>query len=375
MDTIATTRLDDVSVRAKLLSLIVFLQVAAATLAFLGIAAVRRLAGPDELAVARATSTVLVVVLAVGSATMWAVGLLVIGSVRRSMADVGSCLDAMRRGDLTATPQRQSKDEMGHIATSLALALAALRTMFAEAAAAASTIEQAAHRLSDSQTAVAAASDRTSERVIGVADAAGEVSRHVAAVSAAGVAGAAVEAARTTSATVNDLGAASKEIGDVVKVITQIAEQTNLLALNATIEAARAGEAGKGFAVVAGEVKELAQETARATGDISRRVESIQTGTAGAVEAIAAISGIIDRINGFQATIAASVEEQTATTTEMSRGVAEAAMGSESITGSITGVADAATQTTSSLQSIQGSVDDLRAAASGLRSQLVRFTF
>ena len=114
-------------------------------------------------------------------------------------------------------------------------------------------------------------------------------------------------------------------------MITSIAEQTNLLALNATIEAARAGEAGKGFAVVATEVKDLAQETARATEDISRRVEAIQADTSGAVAAIEEITSVIARISDFQTTIASAVEEQTATTAEMSRSVTEAATGTGEI--------------------------------------------
>jgi methyl-accepting chemotaxis protein len=139
---------------------------------------------------------------------------------------------------------------------------------------------------------------------------------------------------------VGRLGDSSQEIASVIKMITAIAAQTNLLALNATIEAARAGDAGKGFAVVASEVKELAQETARATEDIATRVDTIQQDTAGAVTAIGEISAVIGEINAFQTTIAAAVEEQTATTNEMNRNVAQAADGSRQIASSITGLAD-----------------------------------
>ncbi|WP_344861507.1 methyl-accepting chemotaxis protein [Planomonospora alba] len=151
------------------------------------------------------------------------------------------------------------------------------------------------------------------------------------------MAGSAAEAARvaTTAAreadeantTIERLGEASNEIGNVVKMITAIAEQTNLLVLNATIEAARAGESGKGFAVVAGEVKDLAQQTGRATDDIGGRVQAIQAGTAVAVGAISAVGSVIERVNEYQASIAETVEEQSATTTEISRNIAEAAGG------------------------------------------------
>src|SRR6185503_20057343 len=137
------------------------------------------------------------------------------------------------------------------------------------------------------------------------------------------VAGQAVRMAETTNATVEKLGASAIEIGKVIKVITSIAQQTNLLALNATIEAARAGEAGKGFAVVANEVKELAKETAVATEDIGRSIESIQTDTEDAVTAIGQITLIIAQISDISTAIASAVEQQAATTNEMGRNVTE----------------------------------------------------
>jgi methyl-accepting chemotaxis protein len=141
------------------------------------------------------------------------------------------------------------------------------------------------------------------------------------------------------------LGESSQQIGKVIEVITSIAEQTNLLALNATIEAARAGEAGKGFAVVAGEVKELAKETAKATEEIGSRIAAIQSDTSDAVGAIGEIEQVIARIADMQTTIASAVEEQTATTNEIGRNVAEAARGSAEIAENIVSVAQAARET------------------------------
>jgi methyl-accepting chemotaxis protein len=171
-----------------------------------------------------------------------------------------------------------------------------------------------------------------------------EIARNAA--DAAKVAREAVDLAASTNATVTKLGDSSTEVGNVIKVITSIAQQTKLLALNATIEAARAGEAGKGFAVVANEVKELAKETAKATEDISQRIEAIQADSRGAVAAIGKISTTINQINDIQNTIASAVEEQTATTNEMSRNVAEGAKGSNEISRNIAGVATAARDTT-----------------------------
>ena len=161
----------------------------------------------------------------------------------------------------------------------------------------------------------------------------------------------------------------------MVKAITGIAQQTNLLALNATIEAARAGEAGKGFAVVANEVKDLAQETAKATEDIARRVEMIQADTGGAVDAIGQISAIIMQINDYQTTIASAVEEQTATTSEMNRNVSDAASGSEQIAANISGVAAAAAQTTSGANNTSGAASDLSRMAGELKTLVGQFRY
>ena len=192
---------------------------------------------------------------------------------------------------------------------------------------------------------------------------------------AAKVAAAAVKVAETTNTTVAKLGESSAEIGNVIKVITSIAQQTNLLALNATIEAARAGEAGKGFAVVANEVKELAKQTAKATEDISRKIEAIQSDTKGSVSAIEQISKIINQINDFQNTIASAVEEQTATTGEISRNVNEAAKGSNEIAQSISSVAQAARSTTEGASNTKTSADELSKIAIDLQNLVSQFKY
>ncbi|HEX8496498.1 MAG TPA: methyl-accepting chemotaxis protein, partial [Actinomycetales bacterium] len=185
----------------------------------------------------------------------------------------------------------------------------------------------------------------------------------------------AVAHAAATSNTICKLGTSSEQIGNVVKIISSIAAQTNLLALNATIEAARAGEAGKGFAVVASEVKQLAQETAKATEDIAAQVVAIQTDSAGAVIAIEQISEVIARISDFQNTIAAAVEEQTATTAEMNRSVTEASTGTDSIAENINGVADAARTTSQGVTEQQQAVTELARMSSDLTNLVATFRY
>ncbi|HTC20692.1 MAG TPA: methyl-accepting chemotaxis protein, partial [bacterium] len=192
---------------------------------------------------------------------------------------------------------------------------------------------------------------------------------------AAQVAMTAVKTAKDTNQHVTLLGKSGTEIGQVIKVITSIAEQTNLLALNATIEAARAGEAGKGFAVVANEIKELARETARSTGDISQKIEAIQGNTQASVTAIGKITDIINQVNDISNTIASAVEEQTATTNEIGRNITQAARGSSEIAGSISGVAQAAKGTSKGANDVQAASQGLSQIASGLQKLVGQFKY
>ena len=226
--------------------------------------------------------------------------------------------------------------------------------------------------------AVAAASGQATANVETVAAAAEELSSSIQEISrqvaqSNAIAGAAVTTAQKTDATVRGLVDAAQRIGEVVQLINDIASQTNLLALNATIEAARAGEAGKGFAVVASEVKSLANQTAKATEDISGQIAGIQEVSREAAAAIAEIGRVIGEISSISATIAAAVEEQGAATREISRNVQEAARGTQEVTGTIVGVTQAAAATGDASRQVLDAADGLNGEAEGLRGFVSRF--
>jgi methyl-accepting chemotaxis protein len=315
-------------------------------------------------------------------------------SITVPLRSAASFLGGVAAGHLDGRLEVEGKDEASEMATALNEAMGhlgeAMRGMDANAQALASASEElssvsgemtgSAQESASQAGLVSAAAEQVSRNVQTVATGTDEMSASIreialSATSAAGVAAQAVGVAESTSATVVKLGESSAEVGNVISVINSIAEQTNLLALNATIEAARAGEAGKGFAVVANEVKELAQETGKATEDISRRIQAIQSDTDAAVAAITQISGIIAQINDTQTTIASAVEEQTATTNEMSRNVAEAATGAAEIAQNVTGVARTAADTGTAASSTNQAAEELARMAADMQQLVGRFTY
>jgi methyl-accepting chemotaxis protein len=314
--------------------------------------------------------------------------------LRTKVESILAVVNAASRGDLTREMPIKGADAVGQMGEGLAGFFGNLRGNVGNIAEMAQTLASSSRELTAVSQQMASNAEETAAQANVASAAAEQVSSNVNTVStaaeemgasireiaksaheAAKVATTAVRVADSTNATVAKLGESSAEVGNVIKVITSIAQQTNLLALNATIEAARAGEAGKGFAVVANEVKELAKQTANATQDISRKIEAIQGDTKGAVEAIAQIGKIINQINDIQNTIASAVEEQTATTGEISRNVAEAAKGSSEIAQNITGVAQAAHSTTEGASNTKASADELSRIAMDLQKLVGQFKY
>jgi methyl-accepting chemotaxis protein len=247
-----------------------------------------------------------------------------------------------------------------------------------ELEASASTLTATAERAQELTTMVAAASEEASTNVQSVASATEEMASSVNEISrqvqeSARMAGEAVDQARKTNDRVSELSKAAARIGDVVELINTIAGQTNLLALNATIEAARAGEAGRGFAVVASEVKALAEQTAKATGEIGQQITGIQAATQDSVTAIKEISGTIERLSEISSTIAAAVEEQGAATQEISRNVQQAAQGTQQVSTHITDVQRGAGETGSASSQVLSAAQSLSGDSNRLKLEVGKF--
>ena len=247
-----------------------------------------------------------------------------------------------------------------------------------ELEASAGTLTSTAERAQERTTMVAAASEEASTNVQSVASATEEMASSINEISrqvqeSARMAIAAVGQARTTNDRVSELSKAAARIGDVVELINTIAGQTNLLALNATIEAARAGEAGRGFAVVASEVKALAEQTAKATGEIGQQITGIQSATQDSVNAIQAISGTIEKLSEISSTIAAAVEEQGAATQEISRNVQQAAQGTMQVSSNITDVQRGASETGSASSQVLSAAQSLSGESNRLKLEVGKF--
>ncbi len=318
---------------------------------------------------------------------------------RREADDLRSRVDlilevvsAAAEGDLMRDVPEMGEDAVGRLGGGLNQFFLDLRSRVKRIATNASEVSNAAEGVSRVSTDLSSSAEEAAAQAGAASAAAEQVSKSVQTVAAAveemgvsireiakyaadgaRVANQAVSVAKEADTTVGKLGASSAEVGQVIKVIASIAQQTNLLALNAAIEAARAGDAGKGFAVVANEVKELAKETARATEDIGHKIAAIQADAAGSVEAIRKISGTIAQINDISGAIAGAVEEQTATTAEISRNVSEAAQGSGEIAQSITSVAHAAQTATAGATKASQSATDLNRMAEELHGLIARF--
>jgi methyl-accepting chemotaxis protein len=350
-----------------------------------------------------------------------AVGIYMVRDVSRGIASIVTPMQALGNGDLSAQiPHQGEKNEIGSMADSLQVFKEALIAKKAadEAAArdadakiergrrvdgitrefesmigeivntvssastqleaSAGTLTATAERAQELTTMVAAASEEASTNVQSVASATEEMASSVNEISrqvqdSARMAGEAVGEARKTNDRVSELSKAAARIGDVVELINNIAGQTNLLALNATIEAARAGEAGRGFAVVASEVKALAEQTAKATGEIGQQINGIQSATQDSVNAIKEISGTIEKLSEISSAIAAAVEQQGAATREISRNVQQAAQGTQQVSSNITDVQRGASETGLASSQVLSAAQSLSGDSNRLKLEVSKF--
>jgi methyl-accepting chemotaxis protein len=289
------------------------------------------------------------------------------------------------RAEQSESEQRQAKQRnadmiklAGDFESAVGEIIETVSASSTELEASASTLTSTAERAQELTTMVAAASEEASTNVQSVASATEEMTSSVNEISrqvqeSARMANEAVDQARKTNDRVGELSKAASRIGDVVELINTIAGQTNLLALNATIEAARAGEAGRGFAVVASEVKALAEQTAKATGEIGQQITGIQSATQESVNAIKEISGTIEKLSEISSTIAAAVEEQGAATQEISRNVQQAAQGTMQVSSHITDVQRGASETGSASSQVLSAAQSLSGDSNRLKLEVGKF--
>jgi methyl-accepting chemotaxis protein len=313
-------------------------------------------------------------------------------AVAAPVDEAAGVLERVAGRDLSAHMHGEYRGDFGKIKHALNTAVDEMHRAIATISDNAGTLASSAQELSVTADQMGGSAQETSAQASVVSAASDEVSRNVQTVAAgteemsasiqeiarnaadaARVATSGMTAGAAANLTVAKLESSSAEIGEVVKVITSIARQTNLLALNATIEAARAGEAGRGFAVVAHEVKDLAKQTAGATESIARKIDAIQADARGMVEAIQEITGVIGQIYDLQTTIAGAVEQQIATTNEMSGNVTHAARGTAEIADGIGGVAEAAQQTSSGADQTRQAAGELARMAATLQDLVGQF--
>ncbi|HEY0330686.1 MAG TPA: methyl-accepting chemotaxis protein [Rhodopseudomonas sp.] len=309
-----------------------------------------------------------------------------IGSMADTLQVFKQALIAKRAADETAALEADSKIQRGHrvdqitrnFESQIGELVQSLSSSSTELEASAGTLTATAVRSQELTRMVASASEEASTNVQSVASATEEMSSSVNEISrqvqeSARIAHEAVVQAKTTNDRVEELSQAAARIGDVVELINTIAGQTNLLALNATIEAARAGDAGRGFAVVASEVKALAEQTAKATGEISQQITGIQAATQGSVAAIKEISDTIGRMSEISSTIASAVEEQGAATQEISRNVQQAAHGTQQVSSNIVDVQHGATETGSASSQVLSAAKSLSNDSNLLKREVGQF--
>jgi methyl-accepting chemotaxis protein len=333
-------------------------------------------------------ATVALIALIAGSLLSWMIGRSIIIVMKQAVAFA----EKTAQGDLTGSLELKRKDELGAMVAAISNISGGLSTMIGKmsgevvglASASndltslsrkmsgnatvvsdmANSVAAATEEMSANMNTVAAASEQASTNVNNVAIATEEVSSSIAAVAAKTreartITGSAVALARSSSDKVDALGAAAASISKVTQTITEISDQTNLLALNATIEAARAGDAGKGFAVVANEIKELARQTAAATGEIRSSIESIQNSTTDTVKEIREISEVINKVDDIVAGIAVSVEEQNATTGEISENIQQAAVGISEVNGNVAQCSTVSSQVAMDIAKVSQTAADL----------------